>query len=169
MTDAPEGYSSMYELPRRTVIGLLGGGITTALGSGLAAASHVPELPGITFNKQTSRVQEDKPTTIVVPRADLPEGGWIVIHEGQHEDQMHGEGDHQMMNIIGHSEYLEPGHYGGLKIAVSPSETGSQTLTAVLHKDDGDEEFNHPGGDPHYTTSDGAEPVRDVAEVRFKT
>jgi hypothetical protein len=152
---------------------LLGGGLFAVTGSGLAAAKHVPETPRITFNKQTRRVRANRPTTVVVPRADLPEGGYVVIHHGRHEghangggDHTHGGGDH---HIIGHSEYLEPGHYGGLKIPVSPPGTGEQTLTAMLHKEDGDNrEFNHPGGDPHYTSTDESGPVRDIAEVTFK-
>ncbi len=162
----------MNEFTRRATMSLLGGGLFAVTGSGLAAAKHVPETPRITFNKQTRQVRANRPTTVVVPRADLPEGGYVVIHHGRHErnanggsNHTHGEGDH---HIIGHSEYLEPGHYGGLKIPVSPPGTGEQTLTAMLHKDDGDGEFNHPGGDPHYTSTDEPGPVRDVAEVTFK-
>jgi hypothetical protein len=51
---------------------------------------------------------------------------------------------------------------------VSPPETGEQTLTAMLHEDDGDGEFDHPNGDSHYTSPDGSGPVRDVAEVVFR-
>ena len=152
---------------------LLGGGLLAVSGSGLAAAKHVPETPRITFNKQTRRVRANRPTTVVVPRADLPEGGYVVIHHGRHEGHAsgggthaHGSGDH---HIIGHSEYLEKGHYGGLKVPVSPPGTGEQTLTAMLHEEDGDEQgFNHPNGDRHYTSPDGSGPVRDVAEVTFR-
>ncbi|WP_425504665.1 DUF7282 domain-containing protein [Salinigranum marinum] len=96
----------------------------------------------------------------------------MVIHHGRHEgnansgnSHTHGGGDH---HIIGHSEYLEPGHYGGLKIPVSPPGTGEKTLTAMLHEDNGDRVFEHPGGDLHYTSPDGSGPVRDVAEVTFR-
>jgi hypothetical protein len=156
-------YYSMYQPTRRSVLGLIGGVVTTALGSGVVSARHDPQTPRITFNKQTRHIRDGRTTTVVVPRADLPEGGWIVIHHGRHEDHTHGDGTH---HIIGHSDYLEPGHYGGLKIEVSPPASGTQTLTAMLHRDDGDREFSHPGGDPHYT--DGSGPIRAVAAVTFK-
>ncbi|MDX1745352.1 MAG: hypothetical protein R3324_05385 [Halobacteriales archaeon] len=159
----------MYSPTRRTVLGILGGGLAGVLGSGVAAARHVPETPRIIFNKQTRHAPDEKPTTVLVQRADLPDGGFVVIHHGQHGDHTHGTGEH---HIIGYSDYLEPGHYGGLKIEVSPRDglvlEGTQTLTATLHRDDGNMEFDHPGGDPHYMNPSGSGPIRDVAEVAFK-
>lgn len=75
----------------------------------------------------------------------------------------HGDGTH---HIIGHSDYLEPGHYGGLKVEVLPPANGTQTLTAMLHQDDVDRKFSHSSVDSHYT--DGLGPIRAVATVSFK-
>jgi hypothetical protein len=145
--------------------------------TGVAAGSHVPETPRITFNRRSRRVREGEPTTVAVPRADLSEGGRVVVHRGRHVD--HGDGDHEHgeghagdHHVVGHSSSLEPRQYGGLKPPVAEREglsfPGTRTLTVISCEDDGDEEFNHPPDDSHYTDPDGSGPVRDVAGVTFR-
>jgi hypothetical protein len=148
----------------------------------------------VIFNRQTRRIAD--PTTVVVPRADLPEGGWVVIHDGDHRSHGGGGGDgdgdgsggsgghgddsdgsggsgghgdgHHDHGILGVKGPLDPGHYGGLKVALfEPPEPGPRTLTAMLHRDTGDDVFTHDENhaeDPHY----GPPEDRAVAEVTFR-
>jgi hypothetical protein len=100
----------------------------------------------VIFNRQTRRIAD--PTTVVVPRADLPGGGWVVIHDGDHRGHGGGGGDddgrggggggggdddgrggggggggghgdgHHDHGILGVEGPLDPGHYGELKVAL---------------------------------------------------
>lgn len=159
------------------LIGCLGSG------AGVASARHGPDEPRVIFNRQTRRIAD--PTTVVVPRADLPEGGWVVVHDGDHSghggggdghgggsgsDGGHG-GDGHDHRILGVAGPFEPGHYGGLKVELDEWESpepGTRTLTAMLHRDTpDDDEFTHDEDhteDPHY----GPPADRAIAEVTFR-
>jgi hypothetical protein len=143
-------------------------------------------------------VDADTPS-VLVARADLPEGGFVMVHDrpasgGHHantgnvdavsegsrreSDGRTGEGTGDggtgethsghghTHDIFGITEYLAPGHYGGVKV---PLETvpapGTYELVAMLHKDDGNEEFDGHGTDEHYS-SDGSKLHVD-ADVKF--
>lgn len=152
----------------RSLVALVG---SLGIGTSTAVARHRPREPRVIFERQTRRVTD--PTTVVVPRADLPDGGWVVVHGGDHAGHGGGDGghgeqkhEHRILGVIGP---LEPGHYGGLKVTLSTKpEPGTRTLTAMLHRDDPDDgAFRHEGDhteDPHY----GPPSDRAVAEVTFR-
>jgi hypothetical protein len=138
-------------------------------GTGVTSARHRPDEPRVIFNRQTRQIAD--PTTVVVPRADLPDGGWVVVHGGDHSghsgDNGHSTGHHH--RILGVTDLLPPGHYGGLKVELSTVPApGTEMLTAMLHRNTGDdEEFTHDEtheADPHY----GPPTDRAVAEVTFR-
>lgn len=174
--------------------------VATGLGAGAASAGHDPDEPRIEFHRQTRRLDVDT-RSVLVARADLPEGGFVMVHdepasEGHHEstrlvDGVSGSagrgnggrtrsgggndgdatgGDHaghdHRHDVFGITGYLDPGHYGGVAV---PLETvpnpGTYGLVAMLHRDDGNEEFDGHGRDGHYRT-DGSN-LHVNADVRF--
>ena len=175
------------------------GGIGTAaavfadLGAGTASAGHDPVTPRIEFHNQTRRLDVDTPS-VLVARADLPEGGFVMVHDkpasgGHHgsaetvadvsgestsstDDGGGGSGgeDHSghghMHDVFGITNYLAPGHYGGIRVPLQRvPESGTYELVGMLHKDNGNEEFDGHGQDPHYRTDDSDLHVD--ADVRF--
>lgn len=83
---------------RRAVLGGLGAAAwaLTGVGAGTARAGHDPEVPRIEFHSQTRRLDVDTPT-VLVARADLPEGGFVMVHDrpasgGHHADAGSADG-----------------------------------------------------------------------------
>lgn len=171
----------MYRPPRRRVIRLAGAALAVG-GTGVASAARTPTEPRVIFERQSRPVAD--PTTVQVARADLPDGGWVVIHPGDHTghggDGGDGAGthstssdgggggghDHGTLGVVGP---LEPGRYGGLMVPLDAQPApGTRTLTAMLHRDaPADGAFTHHvdrSTDPHY----GAPADRDVAAVTFR-
>lgn len=168
------------------------------LGAGTARAGHDPDEPRIEFHRQTRRLDTDIPS-VLVARADLPEGGFVMVHDrpasgGHHANtgsvdgvsgssrreigSRTGEGkgndgtgeDHtghdHTHDIFGITEYLDPGHYAGVKVPLETVPTrGTYELVAMLHKDVGNEEFDGQETDEHYS-SDGSDLHVD-ADVKF--
>jgi hypothetical protein len=187
----------MHTGSRRSVLRQFGAAavVLSGLGAGTARAGHDPEEPRIEFHRQTRRLDADTPS-VLVARADLPRGGFVMVHDkpasgGHHAnvssvDDVSGTsgGDHSggdggggeggegkghsgcEHGIYGITEYLAPGHYGGVTVPLERVPTpGTYELVAMLHEDDGNEEFDGCGTDGHYST-DGSH-VHAVADVRF--
>jgi hypothetical protein len=127
----------------------------------MASAGHDPVTPRIEFYDQTRRLDVDTPT-VLVARADLPDGGFVMVHDkpasgGHHGSEEivadgsgestsstdggdGGEGgeDHSghghMHDIFGITAYLAPGHYDGVTVPLQRvPETGTYELVAMLH------------------------------------
>lgn len=86
-------------------------------------------------------------TTVTVDGVYLPEGGFVVIHD---EDPADGDSP---TDVIGASEYLEPGFHNSVEVELDEGEEleADQTVYAALHMDtDDNETFD-------YTTTAGIE------------
>lgn len=184
------------------MLGCLGAtaGVVTGLGAGTARAGHDPDAPRVEFHRQTRRLDVDTPS-VLVARADLPEGGFVMVHDepasgGHHAsrrvfdgasgpdgrgtggrtrtgDGNEGDGtggDHaghdHGHDVFGVTEYLPPGHYGGVAVPLERvPPPGTDDLVAMLHRDDGNEAFDGHGRDEHYSTDGSSLHVN--AAVRF--
>ncbi|MFC7133616.1 MULTISPECIES: DUF7282 domain-containing protein [Salinibaculum] len=152
------------------------------VGTGTAQASQDSADARIEFSKQTRRLDVDVPS-VLIARADLPEGGFIMVHEtpdsGGHHASVQGGDDvstssnggdgghsgctHEIYGITG---YLAPGSYGGVALPLETAPApGTYELVAMLHRDDGNETFDGCANDGHYS-ADGSH-VKAVADVRF--
>jgi hypothetical protein len=65
-------------------------GVLAGLGVGSTRAAHTPADPRIEFHRQTRRLDVDTPS-VLVARADLPDGGFVMVHDkpasgGHHAD-----------------------------------------------------------------------------------
>jgi len=100
-------------------------------------------------------------TTVTVDSADLPDGGYVVIHDANLTT------DGAVPSVIGNSAYLEPGTSTDITITLERPITENETLIAMAHRDDGDEEFDfvtsEGDADVPYTADDS--PVTDSANV----
>ena len=98
---------------------------------------------------------------VVVQHAELPAGGWIVIHHWDHDAGG---------AIIGRKGPFEPGTQRRTIVNVRPGlrDSGKHRLSAMLHLDDPDNgRFDFPGsGDPPYMS--GGSPVQAFATVDFQ-
>lgn len=101
----------------------------------------------VTFDDQDSDGR-----SVIVQQATLSDGGYLVIH---------GESDGAPGAVLGHSEYLEPGEHTTVQVTLDDPITSTQTLIAMAHTDDGDQEYEFPDADGPYT-ADG-KPVTDDA------
>ena len=149
----------MHPKSRRSVLrGVGAAGVALAgFGTGTASASHIPDEFRIVFHRQTRRLDVEEPS-VLVARADLPERGFVMVHEPR--DGMGGMsamGCPDMHDIYGVTEVLDPGHYGGVKVPLTnvPDEPGTEELVAMIHTVDGDGKKTCP---PE---------IRDTADVRF--
>jgi hypothetical protein len=98
--------------------------------------------------------QDSDGTSVVVQQATLPEGGYLVVHAS--DDGTPGA-------VLGHSAYLSAGDHSNVEVALDEPISSTQTLIAMAHTDDGDQECEFPDADGPYT-ADG-EPVTDDASV----
>lgn len=137
----------------------------------------------VTFDSQTVPAGEEQ-VSVVVERAVLPDGGYVVVHN----ELLLTEND-PVGSIVGVSEYYEPGTATNVEVEVfadgivDADEDGAQTLVAMPHTEDGDSEddptFEFPNEDeddgrddtPYVdeqdTNDDGTEVVVDQAEITF--
>jgi hypothetical protein len=91
----------------------------------------------------------------VIQSAQLSDPGYIVVYRST------VDGDTE---IVGHSNLLSAGAYSNLGITLDSAVSADQTLTAVLHKDDGDGKFEVPGPDS-FMGSGNARIISDVDVV----
>ncbi|MFY4812508.1 DUF7282 domain-containing protein [Haloarcula sp. AONF1] len=97
--------------------------------------------------------QESDGSEVVVDSAQLSSGGFIAIHE----DSASGD-------VIGNSEYLEPGTYNDLTVTLDEPMDENFTAVAMPHQDTNDNEaYDFPGDDGPYTQNGSA--VTDSANV----
>jgi hypothetical protein len=100
--------------------------------------------------------QESSGASVVVDAANLPSGGYIVIHA----DDGGSPGE-----VLGHSEYIEPGTVSSFAVSLDGPISADQTLFAMLHKDtDDDQTYEFPDADGPYT-NDAGDPIVDDAEI----
>ncbi len=92
---------------------------------------------------------------VTIQSAQLAEPGYIVVYRST------TDGD---TKIVGRSSLLESGAYSNLNITLDSAVTADQTVTAVLHKDDGDGKFEVPGQDS-FMSSGTATVISDVDVV----
>ncbi|MEY7852073.1 CARDB domain-containing protein [Natrarchaeobius sp. A-rgal3] len=121
---------------------------------------EIDELEGtatITFADQDSDGER-----VVIDDVDLSEGGFVAIYDGMDVD---ADPD----GVVGVSDYLEPGEYEDLEIALDDPLTESGPLVAVVHHDTtGDETFQYAetdGEEDEPYVADGGGPVLDAAFV----
>lgn len=103
---------------------------------------------------------------VLVDAVQLPEGGFVVVH-----DPSTGEGD--LGEVIGHSILLGAGQHNHVPVTLDRNVTESETLIAAVYKDansnqefdlgDGHGHHDHEGSDEVYT--DGDAPIGDRATV----
>lgn len=116
------------------------------------------ETASLAFEDQTSNG-----TTVVVDRAVLPRGGFVVVHTAA---LLEGE---EAGSVRGVSEYLEPGTHENVTVRLDQPITDSQRLVAVAYRDtDGDRSFafyeqNRTVDAPY--VRDGGAAVADAASV----
>jgi hypothetical protein len=97
-------------------------------------------LASVAFDNETAASGE---TTVTVDSADLPDGGFVVIHDA---NLTAGAG--AVESVIGNSVYLEPGVNEDVEITLDRELTENQTLVAMAHRDtDGDETFDFVSSD----------------------
>ena len=112
-----------------------GTSVALAVGTGTANASHDPDEFRIEFNRQTRRLNAEEPS-VLVARADLPEGGFVMVHDTHDMEGMSESGCPDNHEVYGETEVLDPGHYGGMKVPLTnvPEEPGTEELVAMIHK-----------------------------------
>ncbi|MFB6155235.1 MAG: hypothetical protein ABEJ22_05020 [Haloferacaceae archaeon] len=134
---------------RRTLVKALG---VAGLTLGTAGAASANEMASVTFEDQTARG-----TTVEVSEATLPDGGFVVVHDLQDDAA-----------VVGHTGYKRPGTHEDLRIPLDGRASGSGMYLAMAHRNTGRPNYEFPGGDPPYLTSEGS-PVVDAAMVTFDT
>ncbi|HEY4486436.1 MAG TPA: hypothetical protein VJB70_01750 [Candidatus Paceibacterota bacterium] len=85
--------------------------------------------------------------TVVISLAALSVDGWIAIHEDAGKGQL---------GIILGARKFSVGDYFGEPIELLRETDGGRTYFAVLHRDDGDENFNHVTEVPYINVSGDA-------------
>lgn len=101
-----------------------------------------PAKPSVSFPSQ-----ESDGKSVVVEMATLPEGGYIVIHSI--DDGSPGD-------VLGHSEYIEPGSVSSFTVSLDSPISEDQSLIAMLHKDtDDDQTYGFPDADGPYMDDSG--------------
>ncbi len=89
---------------------------------------------------------------LVVDKAYLSSKGYIVVHEAK---------DGKPGPVIGNSELVE-GSVEGVSIMLKRALKEGETVFVMLHKDDGDGEYEFPGDDAPVKTADGKVVVKKV-------
>ena len=148
---------SRHAATRRHLLSMMGGATVGSLATGVGRVAAQPDEARVTLNQQS--VLSTDTTMITVQQADLPVGGYIVVHHWDHG----ADGA-----ILGSTEYMEPGAYDNVAVEIDSPGTGSHRISAMLHQDDpANETLDFPGeGDPPYTV--GGSPVQSFADVRFR-
>ena len=121
---------------RRSILQQVGavGLALVGFGTGTAHANHDPDEPRIEFHRQTRRINGDEPA-VLVARADLPERGFVMVHDTYTMEDMSGPGCPDNHEIYGETSVLDPGHYGGMKVPLTnvPEEPGTEKLVTMIH------------------------------------
>ncbi|WP_459194178.1 type II secretion system F family protein [Halosimplex sp. J119] len=105
----------------------------------------------VTFSDQTMTGD-----AVTVDSVALSEGGYVAIHAKSADGE-----------IIGHSEYIEPGDETDVRIELRSTYAEEMKLYAVPHLDtDGDERFGYTGGSVDRTYPTERTRIDDVAQVR---
>jgi uncharacterized surface protein with fasciclin (FAS1) repeats len=108
------------------------------------------------INDQTA-TEGPNTDTVDVAGVYLSNGGFIVLHEASSG------------NVIGNSDYLDPGFYGNtgpVPVALDSELSADTTeVVAMPHRDNGDMVYGFPGTDGPYTYTSGGAPVTDTASV----
>ncbi|MBP1923759.1 hypothetical protein J2751_002804 [Halorubrum alkaliphilum] len=141
---------------RQLLKSVAGTSVALAVGTGTANASHDPDEFRIEFNRQTRRLNAKEPS-VLVARADLPERGFVMVHDTHDMEDMSESGCPDTHEIYGKTDVLDPGHYGGMKVPLTdvPAAPGTEELVAMIHTvDDGDQKECPPE-------------VREKADVKF--
>lgn len=153
-----------YRLTASTEGGDTGSAVIDSISTGTTTRDIVvvgaEPLASVAFDNETAASGE---TTVTVDSADLPDGGFVVIHDA---NLTAGAG--AVESVIGNSVYLEPGVNEDVEITLDRELTENQTLVAMAHRDtDGDETFDFVSSDGStdgpYTAQGQA--VTDSAEV----
>lgn len=133
-----------------------GSSVALAIGTGTASASREPDEFRIKFNRQTRRLSVEEPS-VLVARADLPERGFVMVHDAHDMEGMSESGCPDNHDIYGETSVLNPGRYGGMKVPLTdvPAAPGTEELVAMIHTVDGDDEKECP---PE---------VREKADIKF--
>lgn len=101
--------------------------------------------------------QDVSQNMIMVSSAEVPEGGgWVVIHRDN------GNGGPQVPEIISEPYYLSEGETEDFAVKINSDYdlTGGETLWAMLHEDDGDQQYEFNGeGTPDQPFMDEGEIV----------
>ena len=97
--------------------------------------------------------QESDGTSVTVDAVTLENGGYVVVHAPN--------GD-----VLGNSEYLDPGTHEDVSVGLDPALESDAVLTAMAHTDDGDQSYEFgsvEGADGPYLAAEGDEcvPVTD--------
>lgn len=187
----------MRPISRRTVLGRLGAtaGVLAGLGAGPVRAGHTPDEPRLEFHRQTRRLDAETPS-VLVARADLPDGGFVMVHDkppsGDHHasagrvdvgagftDDEHvrarsdngGTGDDHTghthrHDIFGITVYLPPGHYGGVKVPLTTVPAPGTYELVAMLHRDNGNETFDGPGTDEHDTVDGST-LHVNADVRF--
>ncbi len=128
---------------------LLIGAAVFFLAPGAFAGEHDETVANVVFEDQESDGDQ-----IVIAQAELPEGGFIVMHDEQIADGLVEE------SITGVSGFLAPGSHTDVTVRLDPPITRTQVLLAMAHQDTNDNEvfdFDDSQGedDGAYPDSDG--------------
>lgn len=134
-------------------------GLVLTLGAaGLASARAAEVAPRAAVAMSD---QHTSGTAVIVDAARLPEGGFIVIHDGPVNNTSRSD------SILGVSSRLSAGYHSEVPISLERAINETRVVTAMLHKDTDDNRIfggdERPGPDGPYTHE--GEPVTDMATV----
>lgn len=141
-------------------------GETTTAANGITTTTTEDRLTGenatasVTFLNQTAGMTfvEETPndTTVLVERAVLPEGGFVVIHAAENVSGEYQPAENVSIGaVLGNSTYLGPGDHANVVVQLDSPLNESQTLVAMAHQDTNDnQEYDFPEADAPYTFMD---------------
>jgi plastocyanin len=117
-----------------------------------------PDAPGA---DATITGQESDGEAVVVDTVRLDDGGFLTVHDGRLLDSQ------PLESVRGVTDYLPPGIYEDVEMALDEPVTEEQPLIAMPHRDepaDGEYRFVESGGDedPPYLDTGGAAVVDDA-------
>ncbi|MFC4449902.1 DUF7282 domain-containing protein [Halorussus aquaticus] len=145
-------------------------GETTAEQETTTAEGQVgAESARITFLNQSAGFTftggEPNQTTVLIERAVVPEGGFVVIHEATNvSGEFATEGQVSVGDVVGNSTYLEPGVHSNVVVELNETVNESKTLVAMAHRDTNDnQQYDFPEADEPYTR--GGSPVIDTGYI----
>lgn len=131
---------------QETTTAMAGGETTTT--EETASVTFLNQTAGITFVEQTPN-----DTTVLIERAVLPEGGFVVVHAAENVSGEYEQAENLTVgSVLGNSTYLEPGDHANVVIQLDRPLNESQTLVAMAHRDTNDNrEYDFPEADDPYT------------------